>query len=379
MSVEPEVSAIVARLQEAVASEQLSAPARSQAQGMLTRLRRGVRIVIVGPQGSGKSDLCSLLLAADLADVPPQVAARLFVKGSDPVGVDTLETSVGQMWRARLPGDLLTHMQVLEIAGSRDPAVHAARVRWALSEADMALWCGSDFDAVDAALWSEVPDALKDHSFLVLTGADLLADAGVLKDRIAALQAVAAEEFHSLFPTTTKSGRDSLRQQGCLPDAQVQSSGVKALTETLCKLAASGRQADLDGALLFLQRHGIAVTVPAAPVAVDPVVAPVQIGTYARALDLIEARRAEMSMTPDRVATEVAPFLAWCGAVAEDLLELAAEETDDGPDFSIWREDLFAAGDKLVLMSMENDLRSAADAASILLQINRDLLARAVS
>lgn len=342
---------------------------------MLDRLQSGVRVVLVGPQGAGKSDLCSLLLGADLPEPPAEAIARHFIKGDDVGPPEKMATDLGPVWRVALSLDLLTHLQVLDVTGSRDPVVQAARIRWALGEADMVLWCGSDFEADDAGLWAEVPEALKDHSFLVLTGADLLAEAGVLKERIVALQEVAAEEFHSLFPTTTKAGRDSLRQQGILSDAQAQASGVKALSDVICKLAAQGRQADLDGALLFLQRHGIETGAPVQVSAAPPA----QTGTYTRALELIRARSASLGMAPDVIAAEVAPFLAWCGALSEELLDLASDEREGDPDFAAWREDLYAAGDKLVLMSMENDLRSAADAASILLQINRDLVARAVS
>lgn len=372
MSVDLELVDVVARLQGAVASAQLPAAARAQAKTMQDRLRNGVRIVLLGPQGGGKSDLCSLLLGADLPDPPTQVVARQFVRAEDTATPEVVEGAAGPFWRVGLPLDLLTHLQILDMAGSPDPVVQAARMRWAMGEADMVLWCGSDFDAADATLWAEAPETLKDHSFLVLTGADRLAEAGVLKTRIAALQETAAEEFHSLFPTTTKAARACLRQQGILPEAQAQASGVRALMDVIRKLAAQGRQADLDCAQLFLQRHGIEAVVqaqaPAAPA--------VQSGPYGKALELIRARSASLDMAPDGIAAEVEPFLAWCGALSEDLQHLASDENAPCADFHAWREDLYAAGDKLVLMSMENDLRSAADAASILLQINRELLAR---
>lgn len=371
-----ELAQVLARLQAAVASDHLSAAARAQAKTMQERLRTGVRVVLVGPKGAGKSDLCSLLLGADLPDPPAHVIARQFVRGEDFGTPETVKTAAGAVWRMALPRALLNHMQILDMSGSPDPVVQAARLRWAVGEADMVLWCGSGFDAGDAAFWAKVPEPLKDHSFLVLTGADLLAEAGVLKARIATLQEIAAEEFHSLFATTAKAGRESLRQHGILPEAQAQASGVRALLDVICKLAAQGRQADLDGALLFLQRHGIEAGVQAqARMSAIPVA---RIEPYAKALELIRARSATLEVVPDTIATEAAPFLAWCGALSEELQELASDQTESCADFNAWREDLFAAGDKMVLMSMENDLRSAADAASILLQINRDLLARAV-
>lgn len=377
MSVDTDHRLVLAQLERACASGVLTGTVQLQAERLLTRLQTGVRIVVIGPQGAGKSSLCALLLGVDVPQVSEGEAARLFVSAPAEAAQQTRATPFGEIRRISLPLDLLCHLQVMDVSGSKDPVTHIARMRWAVGEADMVIWCAQEFTARDAHFWAEVPDALKDHSFLVLTAADMLAEAGTLKDRIVRLQALAAEEFHSLFPTTSKAGCDSLRRHGRLSDTEAAASGIKALSEALHKLAASGRQADLDGALLFLQRHGIDRLPPPedAPAVVSREAA--RPGSYARALDLLRARLQDLPQpSPEAIATEPAPFLDWCGTLSEELQEMAAEDTSPCADFNLWREELYAAGDKLVLMSMENDLRSAADAASILVQIKRDLQAR---
>jgi hypothetical protein len=377
VSVDTDHRLVLAQLERACASGLLTGTVLLQAERLLRRLQTGVRIVVIGPQGAGKSSLCALLLGVDLPQLSEGEPARLFVNGPAEAVQQRHATPVGEIVRIILPLDLLCHLQVMDVSGSKDPATHVARMRWAVGEADMVIWCARDFTARDADFWAEVPDALKDHSFLVLTAADLLAEVGTLKDRITGLQALAAEEFHSLFPTTSKAGCDSLRRHGRLSDTEAAASGIRALSEAIRKLAASGRQADLDGALLFLQRHGIDSLPPTegAPEVMLP--EPGRPGTYAKALDLLRARMQDLAEpSPEAIATEPAAFLDWCGTLSEELQEIAAEETSPCADFNLWREELYAAGDKLVLMSMENDLRSAADAASILVQIKRDLQAR---
>lgn len=358
---------IIARLDHILAAGQLSPALTQQARGLRDRLRKGVRVVILGPRGVGKSQLRDVLLGVEVTVGPPGIEALS-------VGHEDAWTEPGEGRHVHpvvLCNPFLEQANVMDVAPSEETDLPAERIGWALSQADIALWCTQSFSQEEAALWAQAPDHLKDHSFLVLTKADALASAGTLHARVATLQGVAAEEFHSFFPTSTFHAHKALRERGGISDAQLAASGVRALRQTVSDLAAAGQRADLDSALLFLQRNE-----PRDPGAPAPARGaqerPPQMHTYEKALALLRSRTAGLAVSTQEADT----VLETCGTLAEDLAELAAEQTQSDVSFDAWRDDLYEASDKVVLMSLENDLRSAADAATVILQLKRDLEAR---
>ncbi|WP_299503092.1 GTPase domain-containing protein [uncultured Roseobacter sp.] len=359
---------VIAELEQALAKGVLTGAPAEQATQLLERLRTGVRVVVLGPKGVGKSQLCSVLLHQVLQ---PNVQA----------GAVTYKSGEFRDTAADAQNISMDHplLQVITLTDTAPAAgaIDAAQLD-AMKQADVVLWCTQEFSELEAEIWAQASDHLKDHSFLVLTKADQLAERGTLPERIAALQTVAGEEFHSFFPTSTFHAHQALCKNGEIPEQLLAASGVKALMQTLSNLATSGQRADLDNAWLFLQRNGIeAAQIDNAAGQGDR--APAEVATYEKALALLRARTPELTATsadPDELRPEA--ILACCGTLAEDLAEIAADETHSAPDFDAWRNDLYEASDKVVLMSLENDLRSAADAATIILQLTRDLEARLV-
>lgn len=361
---------IIARLDHVIVGGQLSPATQTQARALRDRLNDGVRVVILGPEGIGKSQLRDVLLGEIVTSAAgtggalclSDINSTAEITGPDGAAVQT----------ATLDNALLKLMTLTDVAMPEGAAAFADRAAWALARADIVLWCTQSFTAAEAAVWAEASDHLKDHSFLVLTKADALAASGSLSDRIAALQAVAAEEFHSFFPTSTFHAHQALHQAGSANDSQLAASGVKALRDTLWHLAVSGQRADLDSALLFLERHAPSAPLPQAP-SKDRSGSGPQAQTFEKALSLLRSRTADLAGEDPQM------ILTTCGRLAEDLAELAADQTHSEPAFDLWRHDLYEASDKVVLMSLENDLRSAADAATVILQLKRDLEYRVAS
>ncbi|MCV3273121.1 hypothetical protein [Roseobacter sinensis] len=363
---------VVARLDHALDHGGLTGSSRTQARALRDRLRAGVQVMILGPKGVGKSQLCEVMLELD-ASAPEDEAcwARRYMSAAacaagDEEGLQTMA----------LPSPLLDTTSLIDVATPTAPEALAERVDWALRHADIVIWCTDTFAADEAALWADAPDHLKDHSVLVLTKADVRAAEGTMDARISQLQAVAAEEFHSFFPTAAAQPHRTLCEGRGLDDATLAASGIKALRDTLLRIAASGLRADLDRALLFLDRHDLQPAAEAAPSPAGAITPDAPAAkTYHAALDLLRARIPELSPqdaaydAPDHVLTA-------CGKLVEDLAELAAEQTRSDDAFEHWRNDLYEASDKVVLMSLENDMRSAADAATVILQLKRDLEGR---
>lgn len=358
---------VVARLDHILSAGQLAPALTQQARALRDRLRTGVRVVLVGPSDVGKSHLRDVLLGEEVPGGPPGIAALSV--GHDAAHPDSGEFDVHAV---TLRNPFLDRTHVIDLAASEETGLPAERISWALSRADIALWCTQCFSQEEAALWAQASDHLKDHSFLVLTKADALAGAGTLHARVAALQAVAAEEFHSFFPTSTFHAHKALRAGQEVSEAQLAASGVLALRQSVSGLVVSGQRADLDSALLFLQRHEPRDPVLPAP-ARGKSKTSAQMQPYEKALNLLRSRTCDLATA----TAEADTVLETCGTLAEDMVELAAEQTQSDASFDAWRNDLYEASDKVMLMGLENDLRSAADAATVILQLKRDLEARA--
>ncbi|MEP2641489.1 hypothetical protein [Roseobacter sp.] len=356
----PSMGQVVAALEHGLALGHWPQAVRSQAEGLRDRLRRRVRIVVLGPQGVGKSHLCHLMVGR----APVDGAGEMSVCYADPAYDPTLDVAAHMQVVPVLAGLLtsatLTDSHLPADALSAQPDVHTA-----IEHADIVLWCTHDFGPVEAALWARTPEYIKDHSVLVVTKVDRWMTGGQLHQKLAALQDVAAQEFHSVFPVSMCHAHKSLCEHHAVEDEDLAISGVKALRLTVSHLVASGQQADKDSAVALLQRYGAERPAP-----VDAPAPHAQ--TYREALSLVQAR------TPDFATLMEGPelpaqVLSVCGAIAEDLAELAAAHADGDADFDIWRNDLYEASDKVILMGLENDPRSAADGVAVILQLRQDL------
>ncbi|WP_298837010.1 GTPase domain-containing protein [uncultured Roseobacter sp.] len=368
MSDKEEYESTLARLTAATRSADLSDALRAHAAGMRTRLSTGVRVVVLGPPGSGKSALCDALLC-----VPGEVAghggvARVIVRA----GAETpAEVFPGSGAPTELDAGFLTDTCLVDVHLPRDEKARKARALEALEHADIVIWCTSRFGPDEADIWSHAPDHLKDHSFLVLGKADQLVETGQLNDRISDLQDVAAEEFHSLHPTSALTIAGGL-SVGQIPDEkQRAASGIKALSDTVLHIAASGRRADMDSALLFLERHSIGDGAGAGDVSAD--VAADKAPGLRRVRDLISEHADQLCAAGPVTDGKHDRIFDICNGLSEALTDVISDDESGCQALSAWEHELFAASDKLVLMGLENDSRSAADAVAIVMQLSRDL------
>ena len=361
----------LARLAAATSAPALSDALRKHAAEMRNRLSAGVRVVVLGPPGSGKSALCDALLC-----VPGEVAghsgeARIILRPGAEAPQHALP---GSGKPTHLDAGFLADTCRMDVHLPKDPAAFRMRALEALEHADIVIWCTSRFGPEEAGIWNNAPDHLKDHSLLVLAKADQLVETGQLNERIADLQEVASEEFHSLYPTSALTIAGGL-SVGQIPDEQQRAaSGIRALSDTVLHIAASGRRADLDSALLFLERHGIDDTASMEEAAGGTQSAP--------GLDKV---RTLISDHADRLcaAGPVAEgahgqIFDICNDLSEALTDAISDDETGCAELQAWESELYAASDKLVLMGLENDTRSATDAVAIVMQLSRDLHHRAI-
>lgn len=369
---EPEEFDLTTRLRGAERDDGLPSAVRSSARSLADRLEGGVCIVVLGPKSVGKSALCNALFHGLVCgqQSDDRTQHRCFMERRQ--GAATrFPAEIHSVTLASCP---FGHAQVIDLAMPDTAQGFPAVAAEALERADIVLWCTQSFSSDEARSWSTAPDALKDHSILVLTQADRLAEAGILQERVTALQEVAAEEFHSLLPTTTAPLRPAIESGQPVPAEQFAAAGLKALVDAVSAMVSSGQRADLDNALLLLEKNGLLAGDPPAnadeseQVQTSEEFKSAQQLLVERALDLAE-------MGFDEAEDDMSEILALCGTISEELVDAIDAEVVRYPHLAPWRDSFQDGSDKVMLMSMENDTCSATDAVAILLQMRRDMAA----
>ena len=251
-------------------------------------------------------------------------------------------------------------------------------------------------------MWSRVPDSLKDHAFLVLTKADLLSAERILSKRVADLETVVAEEFHSMFAVATL---QAIRAHGPqrVDEAMFHASGGGALTSEVLRHAERGRRADFDSAHMFLARYQVqpgprpTVQPPevepeitqkpeaAAPAAEAPEqkateatdgAAPkvANVALFADAVRFLKRRGDSLADTVTSLAAgDTKPLIEQCLDAVEHLTDLFSQDESGCEAADAFIDELAEASDVMVLMQVEDGDAPAADAVTLLLQLRRDM------
>ena len=399
---------VVEVLRAAVAAGTLPKAARGHATHLIQRLSSPVRLTLLGPPGSGKSQLINMFLGRaflpDDVTLPTievtwgeveQIEATLpsgerkTINGLDFRTVAAMQPA---FLRILAPVAILRKVSMLEVVTNGDASEMRSAVDWAVRRTDITLWCSQSFDAEEQALWSRVPDGLKDHAFLVLTKADVLSSRNALSALIADLETVVSEEFHSLFAVATLQGIKAQSRPGKLDEAMYHGSGGSALTSEILRHAERGRRADLDSAQLFLARYqtrpdGASVSrirveastmasemaggVPSPANSPDAPLNPEVFIGGARFLkrrgDSLAALLAEIEPGDTRA------ILEQCAEAVEHLIDMFSKDDSACDVADAFIDDLYEASELLVLMQSEQGDAPAADAATLLLQLRREM------
>lgn len=361
---------------------------------LLRRLSGPVRVAVLGRKGAGKSSVINMLIGAPLippgVDLPtlsiaygprPRVIAAMpdgELTACDGLDLSRLAALGAQSAQIEAPIPFARHVTLTEPAMPAEPAAQKDALEQALRRADICLWCSNGFGAEDQALWHAMPDANKDHGFLVLTGADRLAARGQLGDYMQALAPVVAQEFHSLYPVATRQALTAWKG-GRLTDPQVWSaSGGAALANSITAHAGRGRREDLDTAALFVARYGqpariadaVEITPPTRPKSKQIITG--NAAEYcARAVTLLvgsAGRIAPLTNQPGRDGQ--AAILTQCVQVVEELTDLFAPLAPSNDAGVV--DDVQEATEMITLLHLEGGAGPAADALALLAQLKSE-------
>lgn len=156
---------------------------------------RKPRIALMGEFSAGKSTLSNLLLGA--RPLPEKVTAtrlspvwislgsqapyRVDIDGStDPVSLDDLEAIPVEETRAIrlfLEADILEVCDLIDFPGISDPNMSSDVWERMLPEVDAVIWCTHATQAwrqSESAVWDTMPEAVRNHSILLITRYDKL-------------------------------------------------------------------------------------------------------------------------------------------------------------------------------------------------------------
>ncbi|MEO9823205.1 MAG: hypothetical protein ABJF50_02175 [Paracoccaceae bacterium] len=438
---------VIDRLLGALESNALPPAALDYAKHLLNRLTQPVRISVFGTPKSGKSELINMFVGEQLIPKDAQLPTTEFTWGEaeammvtsadgateqfDRVDLNAVSGSNAAFLRVELPVPILKRIRLLEVVTEGSAAELESATDWAVRRTDIALWCTQDFDTIEQSVWSRVPDGLKDHAFLVVTKADILSAQKALSQKVAALESIVAEEFHSLFAVATL---QAIRAQASaeVDTAMLQASGGNALSSEVLRHAERGRRADFDSAHMFLARYQITdvpagkgatenveleqteapapvsenVTPDAEPVpeadptppsAPEPVVqvetavaepkpvaavkvvvpkaVPVEnVKIFAEAVHFLKRRGEGLTQT---VATlnegATNDIVGQCINSVEHLVDTFSQDESGCEAADAFIDDLSEAADLMVLMQTEAGDAPAADAVTLLLQLRRDI------
>lgn len=416
-SVTPESA--IERLAHALSATKLPASAQRAATRLIDRLSSPVRVTLLGPPGAGKSTLRNVLAGAAVIPAgaglptttlrfgePGKIVATLGNRTKKEItglDFDALQVLSPAYAEISTPLAVLKKVSLLEVVTDGSPADLMAAAKWAAKRTDIAIWVTTDFSPQEQALWERVPDEVKDHGYLVLNQTDRLSP-NDRADYNTRLEHIAAQEFHSFFPTAALQALGAIERNGAEEVEAFRASGCDELIAALMRHVDLGTQADIDSALMFLSRYDASAPKPATPVAasLDAPDAPNDGDSPAKEAaeptDASPALQIESALSHEQQQddilrcaaheTALARLRRGAGAmldklhspepaVAEPVLDHCVETVEELAstlsDDELLTEAVAQASDVIVLLQLEQTESAAEDAVVTLLQLKRDI------
>lgn len=417
MSFAQKIDPVIDRLGRVLNDGQLPHPYDRWGARLLNHLTRPVQIVVTGFAGTGKTALIEMMAGRSVLGHDAKAPVIELAHGeTEQVIIEREDGSVSSVAgvlkacscpadarhiRQELPDERLVANDFVEIGLDGDMAEKRACLETIIERADLVVWCSQEFGNEEQALWSAVPDHIKDHSLLILTKADQQLMRGLLNDTINRLDPIVAEEFLGLYPVATIQGITAQTCGDTVNEALWATSGGKQLMELLTRQVRQGRNADYDQARIFMERLAQHLPDTAAPDAHDPVtvadtttfdtnvmdITPQDtietidpdsdgeaLAMLTEAVDLLQAHSIRMldemddpdEMDPDRILSD-------CSDAIRSLSDLLQSSSQSSPLQNAVQDDVQDGEEMLMLFQLERGEDAALDAVTLMLQIRKEL------
>lgn len=111
------------------------------------------------------------------------------------------------MLRLELPSDILKRCDIIDTPGISDPRLAAGSLAYLGDYLDFAVWCSAANQAwrqTEKAMWTTLPEALRDNSLMALTRADTIKQYADLRKVVKRCEREAAGLFRDFIPIGTK-------------------------------------------------------------------------------------------------------------------------------------------------------------------------------
>lgn len=310
------------KLEYAISASLLPEGVAKPATNVLKGFDAPLRIVLLGNSGAGKTSVLNLLLGQNM--VPEGIdgiptakweygieskmlctlpdGSKKIIGGIDFDTCASLKPAFVTV-QANLPA--LAKISVMDVVAPDVPEQKQKAVSWACKQADVVIWCTTDFTEDEQDIWDIVPDRLKDHGFLLLTKTDQLMGQAEINTRLAALSRCCGDEFLRILPISARLALEARGNGRNLNLNLFKSSGATGLISAIKGQIEEAHRAVTDNAEQILARYCHESDFAEPETVVDtapPVGEPVVEEPAAKA----EAPEPEHTATPPRM-TEVPP------------------------------------------------------------------------
>lgn len=382
---------ILARLQSTLDRASLPDRLRASGQALAERLASPVRLSFMGRPGVGKSTLIQALIGDQLPGLGDSAPTYELVYGETPRTLVTLEDGTRQsitgadlkpafdldpmFAEIHTPCDRLRNLRMLELVTDGTKEEMMAAVPWAANRCDIPIWCTRGFDAAEARIWANVPNAKKNHAMLVLTQADRVPSDQMTR----MLEDVLGTDGVGFCIIAPVASRHALQAQiAGRDDAEkvVKASGVAALRHEILRRVELGRQVDLDHAELLLDRFETRAT--RKPTALrlvgdEATQEGVPSQSLAEGAEFLRDQAREMLIDIEEFgAFAPSKIVERCLDAANTLVDLIADDAPSSAPQALAHTAATDAADMLLLMTLENTAGAAEDAVNLMLQVQRE-------
>ncbi|WP_428546521.1 hypothetical protein [Profundibacter sp.] len=260
------------KLELAISTGLLPAEVAKPAANILKGFDTPLRVVLLGASGAGKTAVLNLLLGQNM--VPDRVDGMPSVKlefGVEPKMLCTLPDGSKKIIggidfeacaslkpafvtvQANLPA--LAKISVMEVVAPDIPEQQQKAVSWACKQADVVIWCSTDFTEDEQDIWDVVPGRLKDHGFLLLTKTDQLMGQAEINTRLATLSQNCGDEFLRILPISAKLALEARGTGQNINLNLFKSSGATGLISAIKGQIEEAQRATTDNAEQILARY----------------------------------------------------------------------------------------------------------------------------
>ncbi len=405
------IDSLSRQLEDVLDHQEVSNRYKTLGAQLLSQLRKPIQISFVGLPGSGKTGLINMMLngvtlpSFDEPDVVEIVygpeAATCFVRGEETVqraeGIVSSAPDIEKPYRVRLelPEEGLLVQSFAEIRLPNDPARQQALLDYATRSSTILIWCSERFETPEQAIWSHLPEHIKDHGFLALTMADRQMMKGNLTDRIADLEEFVSEEFFGLYPVATLQAISARNDTSGKGGDMWKLSGGEALYEAITRQVSLGRGEDVDRVKVLLEQLDIEPEQSAVPLpgsTLQPLGTMPAKATSAPVVDTSLSRRDALQKSLIRLTKgaedmlqdvgridgdDCSEMLETCLETVRDMSEMLSEAAGTDPELTELLEEAQEGENMLLLFQLEQDEDAAADAVTLMLQLKKEITAHA--